>query len=618
MSSKLKTIPLCQLQRSNANVRKTDRSADIEQLAASIEANGLLENLVVHHCGNGNTKPSRYEVVAGGRRLSALKLLAKRKKIARDHPVACLIRTGDAADAVEASLAENFARLSLHPADQFEAFADLHAKGMPADDIAARYGVTPAFVQQRLKLASVSPRLVEEYRKGAMTLEQLTAFTLADDHGAQEAVWFDSPYADLSAQAIRRLLTQSQVESSDKRALFVGAEAYEAAGGIVVRDLFDLDGEGYFADSQLLDRLVAEKLEAAAETIRAEGWQWVEVRTDWDFARFSRYGRAQSVESPLSKKEEKRLTALAKRYDELVAALEEEGSDGTESELDQVSAAMDLLQAKKESWPEEEKKRAGAVVSLGPDGGLKIVRGLVVPDTAGQTANGKDAPAKKRVRGNGYAEPVLLELSAERTTALQEVLAGQPEMAFAALLHVLVGRLFYPGPFGSCIGIVATAVALDRASEAVSKSKAAEAFKERHSSWSQRLPEKDGLWDWIGQMKAEERHDLLAHCVAMTVNAVRGPMGPCARLEAADELAAATGLDMKEWWHATRAFFDRLTKTEMLAAVSEGVSPLEAKRLEGLKKEQMAKKAEALLARNGWLPAPLRATALSEEMSSHQ
>jgi ParB family transcriptional regulator, chromosome partitioning protein len=615
MSDKLKTIVLSQLKPSNANVRKTGRLADIEQLAASIEANGLLENLVVQPV-RGNKKARIYEVVAGGRRLAALNLLAKRKKIARDHPVPCLIKSGDATMALETSLAENFVRTSLHPADQFEAFADLSAGGASAEDIAAKYGVTPTFVLQRIKLAAVSPRLVAEYRKGAMTLEQLTAFTLADDHTAQEAVWFDSPYADLPAETIRRLLTRSQVEGSDKRARFVGGKAYEAAGGIIVRDLFDLDGEGYFADSQLLDRLVAERLDAAAKEMQAEGWQWVEVHPDWDYAQLARYGRAESVEVVLSKTEEKHLGKLAKRYDELVAALEENGGDS--AELDTVSAEIDLLQAKKEGWLDEVKVHAGSVVSLGPDGVLKIARGLLQPQASGRSKpNGKSPVAEPRERANGYSESVLLELSAERTAALQEVVAGQPETALTALLYSLVGQLFYSGSPDGCVRIVATMVSLDRASEVVGKSKAAQAFQARHTAWKKRLPERDNLWAWLGKLKSKEQLELLAFCVATTINALHGPFGRGGSLDDADALAAVTGLDMGAWWQPTRAtILDRLTKAEIMTAVSEGVSASEAKRLDGLKKERMAKKAETLLAGSGWLPAPLRSAASVEAASS--
>ena len=176
MSNQLMTIPLCQLKRSKTNVRKTEPLADIEQMALSIEANGLLENLIVRPAETSGGDEDSYEVVAGGRRLAALKLLAKRKKIARDHAIPCLVlENSDTGNSVEISLAENIVRAPIHPADQFDAFAKLQKEGLPAEEIAARFGLTSTVVLQRLKLAAVSPRLMAEYRSGEMALEQLMA-----------------------------------------------------------------------------------------------------------------------------------------------------------------------------------------------------------------------------------------------------------------------------------------------------------------------------------------------------------------------------------------------------------------------------------------------------------
>lgn len=280
---------------------------------------------------------------------------------------------------------------------------------------------------------------------------------------------------------------------------------------------------------------------------------------------------------------------------------------------------MARLQAKKEGWPDEVKAHAGAVVALGPDGLLKVIRGLLRPQPLGSSGkNSKESVSKDRQRSNGYAELVLVELSAERTAALQEQVAGKPEIALTALLHALVGQLFYSGSSRGCLEITASAVSLDRASEQIGASKAAQAFKARHSSWSERLPQQEQLWNWLSQLKAPERVDLLAVCVASTINALHGPVGRGARLDDADTLAAEAGLDMKGWWSATQTFLERLTKAEILAAVSEAVSTQEARRLEGLKKERMAKKAETLLAATGWLPVPLRTPVHSTEVPSQQ
>ena len=237
----IETIPLSRLVPSPANVRKA--KTDITGLAASIMAHGLLQNLQV--CPNGES----YEVVAGGRRLAALKYLAKQKQIAADHGVACEVRDGP--DAAEISLAENEMREAMHPADQFEAFKKLADDGKGEEEIAARFGVTPHIVRQRLKLAVVSPKLIAAYRKGAMTLDCLMAFTVSDDHRAQEKVWAGLPdYARQRPEAIRDALTEKHIAADSKLARFVGMDAYEAAGGAVLRDLFDADNAGWLTDRE--------------------------------------------------------------------------------------------------------------------------------------------------------------------------------------------------------------------------------------------------------------------------------------------------------------------------------------------------------------------------------
>ena len=138
-------IPLSKLTPSKSNVRKTGASNGIDELAASIAAHGLLQNLAVR-C----VSKQKYEVVAGGRRLAALKRLVKEKRVKKDAPIPCNVL--DEEDAEEISLAENVVRLPMHPADQFEAFQRLADSGKGPEDIAARFGVSVTTVKQRLKL----------------------------------------------------------------------------------------------------------------------------------------------------------------------------------------------------------------------------------------------------------------------------------------------------------------------------------------------------------------------------------------------------------------------------------------------------------------------------------
>jgi ParB-like chromosome segregation protein Spo0J len=139
-------------------------------------------------------------------------------------------------------LAENVHRAPLHPLDQFRAFQALRQKGQSEEEIAAAFFVGVNVVKQRLRLATVSEKLLDIYAEDGMSLEQLMAFTVTNDHKRQEQVWesLQRSYSQEPYQ-IRRLLTERTVRASDRRALFIGIEVYEKAGGIIMRDLFQQD-----------------------------------------------------------------------------------------------------------------------------------------------------------------------------------------------------------------------------------------------------------------------------------------------------------------------------------------------------------------------------------------
>jgi ParB family transcriptional regulator, chromosome partitioning protein len=575
----VKEIPLSKLKPSPANVRRTGSDEGLEELAASIAAHGLLQMPIVAPELDGEGKETGcYLVTAGERRRKALRLLAKHKKLARTAPIACLVR-GDG-DAGELSLAENTVRLAMHPADQLEAFARLHAAGQGIEEIAARFGVSPAVVRQRLKLAAVSPRLMAHYRAGELSLDQLMAFAITDDHGRQEEAstqlsWNRSP------EMIRRLLTRSHVPASDRRARFIGAEAYELEGGTIVRDLFAEDGGGYLTDSQLLDRLVLWKLEAAAIEVRAEGWRWVEAHPEYP------YGYA---------------ATLRRVYP---------GGEG--------------------GYAPEDVALAGAIVSLGQGGELRIERGLVRPEDEPQETpgNGADAtpvqpPAEAGPADDGgsgepeAARPLsaaLVEsLTGERTAALRECLAAQPEVALVALAHALALRLFYGASHDpdSCLCLELGQPAQRQLPPAVEESRAGRALHERHAAWAGRLPRRgEELWGWLMAQAPETRLSLLAYGAARTLDAVRrGWEGRTHGLRHAGQLARALGLDMAEWWAPTGAsYLAHVPKARILEAVREGVSDKDAEAIAGLKKAAMVAEAERLLEGRRWLPEVLRAPA---------
>ena len=273
-------IPFNKLVLSQSNVRRVKTGVSIEELAESIARRGLIQSLHVRPVLDGDGKETgMFEVPAGGRRYRALELLIKQKRLAKTAPVPCVVGNAQSDILIdEVSLVENIDRAPLHPLDQFRAFQAMRDKGMGEEAIAAAFFVGANVVKQRLRLASVSPKLLDVYAEDGMTLEQLMAFTVSPDHARQEQAWelIRNGWQKEPWQ-IRRMLTETSVPASDKRAVFVGIDAYEAAGGVVLRDLFEEDEGGWLQDVGLLDRLTAEKLKAAADEIAAEGWKWVEA-----------------------------------------------------------------------------------------------------------------------------------------------------------------------------------------------------------------------------------------------------------------------------------------------------------------------------------------------------
>ena len=277
-------IPFNKLMLSQSNVRRIKAGVSIEELAEDIARRTLLQSLTVRPVvdADGN-ETGMFEIPAGGRRYRALELLVKQKRLAKTAPIPCVVREGGIAE--EDSLAENVQRAPLHPLDQFRAFLALREKGQSEEEIAAAFFVAVSVVKQRLRLASVSPQLLDVYAEDGMTLDQLMAFTVNGDHERQEQV-FERLQPVLRASephVIRRMLTEGAVRAADKRAQFVGIDAYVDAGGVVMRDLFQGDDGGWLQDVVLLDRLVAEKLPRSAETIRAEGWKWIEVAPEFAY-----------------------------------------------------------------------------------------------------------------------------------------------------------------------------------------------------------------------------------------------------------------------------------------------------------------------------------------------
>jgi ParB family transcriptional regulator, chromosome partitioning protein len=614
----IQDIPLSQLEHSPLNVRKARNKDRVAQFAASIAAHGILQNFRVHP-----TEAGKFGVVIGGTRLDALLLLLKQKKIAMDYLVPCDVRPADDPTLTEVSLAENIIREAMHPADEFDAFKKLDDEGQGPETIAARFGTTPTMVRQRLKLAVVSPRLIAVFRRDEMTLDQLMAFTLTDDHRKQEKVWKELPEWNKrrgEAEPIRAALTEEHVSATSRLARFVGIEAYETAGGGVLRDLFDEAGEGWLTDFALLNRLAAEKLEQAAAPLRTQGWKWIEIAPDLDWQQIQKGGQLHPARAAVTSEQQAEIDRLQAEADAIMAEHGEEPQDEKiYARLAELQETIGGLSEGEPEWTLQQKAIAGVYVTIGQGGDVAIQRGIVKPEDKAalrRLTNGsgkvgaadEDTPAAK-AKG-GLPASLLAELTSHKTVAAQLVMAGNPAGAMMAVTHALAVRMLYDGQSSQHTSLELSAHGPTYSlavRETVGKSPAARKLATIVRGWRRKLPKKpDDLWAWMTRQKAETIRGLLAVCAAMTVDMVQ--VNGAQAKPASAQLAQALKLNMAEHWEATAdSYFTRVPRKQLLAELGGTLKPAIRKQVEGMKRDMMAKTLANELKGKRWIPDVLKA-----------
>jgi len=627
-------VPLSQLvsRPSGRNVRK-QASQSIDALAASIARVGLLQNLTVILARAGD----HYEVVAGGRRLAALKLLAKKRRISKTLEIPCLLVAD--ATARTASLTENVQCEAMHPADQFEAFAALVAEGRPIEDIAADFSVTPLVVQRRLKLANVSPRLMADYRADIVTLDQLMALAITDDHAAQESAFYDAPQWQRNPSALRERLTEREIDACQNPLVqFVGLDTYEAAGGGIRRDLFADDETGiYLTDAALLERLAQDKLAGVADEVRAESWSWVDVTTTATYADLYRFQRAPQQRRNPTQQEAKRIDALQAKLDAAGEAVDaamdsgnEEHADTLQEKYERLGEQLQALEDGLQTFSPEMKAAAGAIVTIDRNGEAAIYRGLLREADAkalrtlerlrqgfGSTGDGA---ANDEVETMGTApaisDKLAQRLSAHRTAALQIEMARHPQIALAALVHGMVQEGLQGNHYGHDVPLGVRLTVQDRLDSIApdwSESPAAVALRELRQSWAGKLPEDSAaLFTALLAMEQGELVKLLAVCVAATVDVTTYR---ATSHQPGAELAQAVGLEMAVWWKPTAdGYFRHMSKAAILQAAGE-FAPEHVHRLAKLKKADIASEAERLAEGTGWMPTIFKTGGLVQEVA---
>ena len=535
----------------------------------------------------------------------------------------------------------------------------MREQGRPEEDIAAIFFVSVNVVKQRLRLAAVSPNLLDVYADDGISLEQLMAFSVTAEHTRQEQVWesvnksgHDEPYQ------IRRLLTERAVRASDKRARFVGLAAYEAAGGSVLRDLFEEDGGGWLEDIALLERLVADKLRTEAEIVAAEGWKWLDVAVTFPYGHDHGHRQLKGTLADLTSEEQANFDALQAEYDALQTKYEDadELPNEVDARLGELEEALEAFANRPDVFKPGEILHAGTFVSIDGEGRLQIERGYVrredetafvaatiepdsEADATAPDADGSDhrVPPVQRatitVAGQSGADEeddddavrqlpdrLVAELTAHRTLALRDAVACHPQVAMTALLHKLCVDAFCQTYTPGCLEAGVRHVQLPGQTPDLKESASAKSIADRHAAWNADLPtDEQALWDRLATLDDASRLALLAHCVSFGVNALfekvdrYGGSGVTAnglqrRLDQADRLARVVNLDMAEvgWRPTVDNYLGRVTKTRILEAVREAKGEGAMQLIGHLKKSEMAKEAERLLEDTRWLPEPLR------------
>lgn len=620
-------IPLDKLALSKANVRNVKAGISIDALAQSIARRGLLQSLSVREQLGDDGKPNGfYDVQAGGRRLRALQLLAKQKSIPKDAAIACIIRQGGIAE--DDSLAENTHREALHPLDQFHAFTLMKERGMSLADIAAAYGVTPAVVKQRLRLDSASEKLRKAYAEDEIDLDQLMAFCVTDDHKRQNEVFkLIQKGHHGGAHAIRKLLTEHTIPANDRRVLFVGLKAYKQAGGSVMNDLFQSDHGGFLQDPDILTRLLNEKLSSIQKAIiDVEGWKWTELSLDGYSWTIKQGLHTLPEEARLSAADAKARAKLSDEYDALIEELDEDSDTAAQDQarLDKIEARIDAIDAKPPFYSAETKAIAGAILTLKPDGKLDVEYGYVRPEDMPEQDPSEDTttvkvsaqPAEYVIAGKPLNSRLVHDLTAYKTVAIRNAVALDPPAAFLTALHALCVKVFHPHGARSCAQISVNesfAISVPGLGDFA----AAQAIETRHEQWQARIPQgPDELWQALIHMTDADRAELFAHCVSLSINAVKANFdNRQIERQHADQLAATLGLDLASagWKTDAENYFSRINKAQILDAVREAKGEQTVQLIAHLKAADMAAEAARLLEDTAWVPPVLRITGSAAE-----
>lgn len=421
--------PLETLFLSPLNPRQDVSDEEIAALAASIQTCGMIQNLAGLETSEG------VAIVAGGRRLRALQLLAK-EDLAPDFIPVRLAQNEAEARAI--AMAENTARADLDPADEITAYGRMEAAGASLTAIASAFAVTEAHVRRRLKLANLPRQVLAALKARKISLDQAAVFTLCEDADLVDEALEFAITSNWTAHSLTNHFTKHAASSTDRRAVFVGLEAYQAAGGVITEDLFS--SKVYLQDTALLARLFADKLAAIAADLQASGWKWAEFTMESyvDYNTTAGMSQIRAIRGVLSEAEAEEYDALAEQ-----AEIDDDLTDAQQARFDELEALC------APAFSDAQMAQAGGFICVNHAGDLRFDAGYIRPEdrkeateagilTGHQAYRETDETSAAKVEEKSpYSAALIADMKAARLASIQGALLAKPELALDLLAYTL-------------------------------------------------------------------------------------------------------------------------------------------------------------------------------------
>lgn len=570
-------VPASKLTVAPTNVRKRSDPVADEELKALILAKGVIQNLVGLPVPR---KKGEYLITAGGRRLKQVQALIAEGKFDAEYTVPVLV-LADKNDAVEISLIENVGRLNMTPAEECRAFqAIIEIEKKTPADVAKRFGVTERFVLGRLRLAGLADSIFEALADGEITLDVAKAYASISDTGRQAAVFEElgDGWGANNCGEIRRRLISGFYRGSDPKALLVGRDAYVAAGGRIDSDLFSDAANENWIDSELLERLADERMQAAADEIQArEGFGELRVicHTRVPYMDVMRLDEIEGEPVPLTPEEEDRQRAIEQELEAIAENADEDGySDEEQQVIQTLEAEYDALNERPPVLTEDQKASSLAYLVISQDGTPRLhEQYYAIPepepeadeteDDLSEDVEQDDEPVEEASSRSPISQRLADEMAIMKTELLRVHVASDPHFALDLGTFFMVdATLGYRHDLPSDLRATAPC---SRVPGFESDTPAAEQWEELKAgldrSWAD-SPDITDRYEAFCALDEDARASWLGWAIARTLHAVPAGGAGSAML---DHLGRKLGIKVEDWWRPTaRRYFDRVSKNTIL------------------------------------------------------